>query len=179
MRPTTLFAMILVALSPILTATPASTAPSEAHKSTLVAAKEARLNQETAEHARMWRAPKHPGYRTATPSELQATGVVESGLAPLPASVYDIRNQWHGVENGQLVSAYAGSLRATRQAVVVMLTRSLDYHRVSTSDVRYVNGRGPVSIIGVVDGQLLLRDATGTRVTTAAPHARALLPAPR
>lgn len=142
-------------------------------------AKEMRAKQESAEHAAMWRAPKRPGYRTDVQAPPQPTGVVDSGLAPLPGGVYDIRNQWHGVENGQLVSAYAGALRAGGRPVVVILTRSIDYHRVSALEVREVKGIGPVSILGVVAGQLVLRDADGARITMDAPHAKPLLSAPR
>ena len=125
-------------------------------------AKEASLRAEEAAHAKMSRASKHPGMLAdVATSERWPTGIVESGLAPLPGAVYDITNQYQSVSGGRRVVAFAGSLRETHEAVVVVIVRSLDGHTTSAPTVTRVGGLGSARIVSADNGSLQL--SVGTR----------------
>ena len=139
--------------------------------------KDLRLSAIRASHARMPRAPKHPGYRLDHDIAERTTGLVESGNAPLPG-IFDIENQWHGAEGNLIVDVYAGSLRSTGQGIIVIIRRAPALHRASTPTVRMLPV-GPVRIAAMEAGNILLRDRSGRTFSIARPETGALLAPPR
>lgn len=125
-----------------------------------------RLKTEEAQHKKMWVAPKHPGFlREPLGLGLQdrGRGLTQSGLAPLPGSLYDIRNQYQSLIGDRHVAVYAGALRADPgQGVVVVINRGLDPSLVSAPQVyRIGNHQGALEIMSATRGVLVLRSGSG------------------
>lgn len=140
--------------------------------SSIPSAKDASMRAEETAHAKMWRASKHPGMLAdVATNERWPSGVVESGLAPLPGAVYVITTQYQAVVGGRRVVAFAGSLRDTNEAVVVVISRSLDGHTTSAPIVNRIGGLGAARIVGVDSGTLQLSVGT-RRVPFSLPGAR-------
>jgi hypothetical protein len=119
--------------------------------------------REQAEHARAWRAPKHPGFLHETRAPLDwRTGIIDSGLAPLPGGLFDIKNQWHANVRDRHVIVYAGSYRNTSQGVLVMLQLARDGSAASGPDVYSFGARsGPAHITAANGTTLLVKTAAG------------------
>jgi hypothetical protein len=56
------------------------------------------------------RAADKPVPALSRPEPAWRSGIIESGQAPLPASLYRIDNQWQGIIGDQHVNVYAGEL---------------------------------------------------------------------
>jgi hypothetical protein len=113
--------------------------------------------REQAEHARAWRAPKHPGFLPETRAPLDwRTGIIDSGLAPLPGGLFDIKNQWHGNVRDRHVIVYAGSYRNTSHGVLVVLQLALDGSAASGPDVYSLGTRSGSARITAANGATLL-----------------------
>jgi len=69
------------------------------------------------------KARKDPGARppTSEPEPGWPAGIIDSGQAPFPGSVFAFQNQWQGVVRGEHASAYAGAFRDDPMQGVVAL----------------------------------------------------------
>lgn len=133
--------------------------------------------REGAAHARAWRAPKHPGFlpEMRTPLDWR-TAIIDSGLAPLPGGLFDIKNQWHGNARDRHVIVYAGSYRGTAQGVLVVLQLALDGSAASGPDVYSLGARsGPARITAANGTTLLVATAAGKPRLFRVPIGGALL----
>lgn len=63
-------------------------------------------------------------------------GIIESGQAPLPSSLYKIENKWRGQLGSNYVTLYAGSLTEDPTQGVVFM-------QIMTKDLKQVPGGGP------------------------------------
>lgn len=156
--------MKTLCLALLCAASLATLAPASAGQA--VPDKTTRLKTEEAQHKKMWVAPKHPGFlREPLSLGLQdrGRGITQSGLAPLPGSIYDIHNQYQNLINDRHVAIYAGALRADpAQGVLVVINRGLDPSLVSAPQVyRMGNRQGALEIMAVTRGMLVLRSSAG------------------
>ena len=142
--------------------------------------KAAREAREEAQHAAAPAAPKHPGFLMPAASAAipWRSGIIASGLAPLPGAVYDFANQWHGNLNGRHVIVYAGALRRQpSQGVLVVTSFSLDGTAGAAPQVLTLPGSGAVRIASAAGTTLTVATASGRtlpfRVPTNQPLFRA------
>ncbi len=148
-----------------------------AHAADTAASKEQRLKTEEAQHRLMWAAPKHPGFLRAPLgfrlSEQWRSGVIDSGLAPLSGSVYDLKNQYQNLIAGRHVSIFAGALRSDpSQGIIVILNRGIDPSLVSSPQTyRIGNHQGAVQIVAAQGALLRLRASSGALFTFPIIHA--------
>lgn len=156
----------LAALLALGTVAPAGAQAQSAAPGTgsLGVAKAAREAREEAEHAAAPRALKHPGFlrRTAAAAIPWRSGIIESGLAPLPGALYAIANQWHGNLNGRHVIVYAGALRRQPSVgVLVVSALSLDGTAGAAPQVLTLPGSGAARIASAAGTTLTVATASG------------------
>lgn len=117
-----------------------------------------------------------PTSRPAEPAQLPrrdvgAGTIVESGLAPLPGSLYTIENHWFEQRPGGEVIVYAGAERqdSAQGLVVVRPSRpELDAAGVHLTPTR----AGSVRIVAAVGERLQLRAASGATFAFDVPARR-------
>ncbi|MCW5852177.1 MAG: hypothetical protein KIT87_19040 [Anaerolineae bacterium] len=106
-----------------------------------------------------------PGTKAVIPTDLPKpfpTGIIESGLAPFPGSVYRFENQWQDLIGNELVHVYAGALRSDpSQGVLIVLGNLPD----GSGGIR----RGDFYLAPAKLGALRIVAADGTRLTVQAP----------
>lgn len=103
-------------------------------------------------------APKHPGFVAETPTmQSVRTGIQEAGAAPVPGGMFSIINQYNTMANGQRVTVYAGSLKATGAGIVLVVRRSANLHDVTSST--YTVARSAVRIQSASGDRVQLQDA--------------------
>ena len=94
------------------------------------------------------------------------SGVIDSGLAPFPAAMYQFENQWHEIVNGAHLKVYAGSLgKDASQGVVVIQRISLDNHAEAPQEIRAPAGVGSLRITAAQGTLLTLKSSQGTAFT--------------
>ncbi len=92
-------------------------------------------------------------------------GIIQSGLAPVPATLYVITNQWHQIVRGEHLNVYAGAFRGdTRRGVVIVETTRLDLNGPGSPGGVYTlpGGGGPVRIVSADGTRLTLRSDDAT-----------------
>jgi hypothetical protein len=114
------------------------------------------------------RPPKDP--LTAPPVRLPepawATGIIDSGQAPFPGSVYSFENQWHEIVGGEHANVYAGALRQDRaQGVLALEFTALDITGDATTGGIYPTPlkAGPIRIVAAAAGRVMLLAEDGTQ----------------
>ncbi len=94
------------------------------------------------------------------------SGVIDSGLAPFPAAMYQFENQWHEIVNGAHLKVYAGSLgKDASQGVVVIQQISLDNHAEAPREIRAPAGVGSLRITAAQGNLLTLKSSQGAEFT--------------
>ncbi len=95
------------------------------------------------------------------------SGIIDSGLAPFPAALYNFENQWHEILNGEHVKVYAGAPgQDPSQGVVVIQILSLDNQNVGAPRVvEAPRGVGSLRITGAKGAILTLRSSQGIELT--------------
>jgi hypothetical protein len=94
------------------------------------------------------------------------SGVIDSGLAPFPAAMYQFENQWHEIVNGAHLKVYAGSLgKDASQGVVVIQRISLDNDAEPPQEIRAPAGVGSLRITAAQGTLLTLKSSQGAAFT--------------
>src|SRR5215510_12890494 len=76
------------------------------------------------------------------------SGIIESGLAPFPAAMYQFENQWHEIVDGAHLKVYAGSLgKNSSEGVVVIQRISLNNRAEAPLEIRAPARAGSLRII--------------------------------
>lgn len=96
------------------------------------------------------------------------TGIIESGQAPYPGSLYRFSNQWHEVVGGEHAIVYAGALREDpSQGIVAVAFTALDVTSPAAEGGVYETPvrAGAVRIVAATPDGLALEAADGTLLT--------------
>jgi len=97
------------------------------------------------------------------------SGIIESGLAPFPAAMYQFENQWHEIVDGAHLKVYAGSLgKNSSEGVVVIQRISLDNRAEAPLEIRAPARAGSLRIIATQGNLLTLRSSNGAEFTLSA-----------
>lgn len=100
------------------------------------------------------------------PEPAWKSGIIDSGLAPFPAAMYQFENQWHEIVNGEHLKVYAGSLgKGSSQGVVVVQRISLDNRAQAPQEIRAPAGAGSLRITSARENALTLRSSSGSEFT--------------
>lgn len=157
-----LFTWSAIALTVVLAAcshggngtTPALTTTSDARGGML----QQKMQREQVRVTSTFVAQKHPGFVAETPTIASVqTGIQEAGAAPVPGGMFSIVNQYNTMANGQRVTVYAGSMKATGAGIVLVVRRSSGLHRVATST--YTVAKSAVRIQSASGDQVQLQEA--------------------
>ncbi len=93
------------------------------------------------------------------------SGIIDSGLAPFPAAMYQFENQWHEIVNGAHLKVYAGALgKDPSEGVVVVQRISLDNRAEAPREIRMPQA-GSLRIIAAQRNLLTLRSSKGAEFT--------------
>lgn len=136
----------------------------------LPAEKQALMNQIEQAHSDALAAP-HAAKDLALPLAASGpepawiTGIIDSGQAPLPGSIYEIINQWHDIVGSDHVNVYAGSERAHPEVgLVVVDATGLDLTAPGAGGIYPTpTAAGAVRIVEAARTTLVLETATGVR----------------
>lgn len=94
------------------------------------------------------------------------SGIIDSGLAPFPAAMYQFENQWQEIVDGAHLKVYAGSLGKDRSQGIVVLQRiSLDNRAEPPQEIRGPAGAGPLRIVAADKDLLTLKSSNGSEFT--------------
>ena len=107
---------------------------------------------------------RKPPARPATPEPQWRSGIIDSGLAPFPSSLYTIVNQWQDIVAGKHVNVYAGAdANDPQQGLLVVQTTPLDESESSPPDVyRAADRVGSLEIVRAEGAVLTLQAGNGS-----------------
>ena len=106
-----------------------------------------------------------PAQPAALPRQAAGAGtVVESGLAPLPGSVYTIENRWFETRGGGELIVYAGA-ETQDPAQGVLVVRAAQANLGPSGVYPTPTRSGAVRVVGAVGERLQLQSASGTTFT--------------
>jgi hypothetical protein len=126
-----------------------------------------KVAKEAQREASSFVAQKHQGYMADTSTvQTWPSGISEGGQLPVPGGMFDIVNQYNTTENGQYVTVYAGSLKATGEGVLLVVKRSANLHNVIAQT--FTVAPAAVRIQSATGGQLQLQTVRGA-VTQSIP----------
>jgi hypothetical protein len=136
---------------------------------TLPAAKRAYLDADARDRQAALQQPPAP--KTYAPPERPTEpawvrGIIDSGQAPFPSSVYSFTNQWQDVVNGEHANVYAGSLRSDRsQGIVALEFTAIDITGPATQGGVYATPTrsGALRIVAASAGRLIVLAENGAR----------------
>ncbi|MPZ57462.1 MAG: hypothetical protein GEU91_13365 [Rhizobiales bacterium] len=135
--------------------------------------------------------PKNPAAPPPTPAPTPAGGpitvpqrpagagiIVESGLAPLPGSVYKIENSWHKSEGNGFIQVFAGAEREDpAQGVVAVVVAPGNGQPSPPVEVyRTPTKAGAVRVVEAEGERLTLRTSSGATFIFDVPTRRFLSP---
>ena len=104
----------------------------------------------------------------ARPEPGWRTGIIASGQAPFPGTLYRFQNQWHDVVQGQHVNVYAGALaQHPEQGILVVQTTPVQRGRPARAPevIRAPGRTGPLHLVSAQNTSLHLASADARRFT--------------